>query len=178
MFSSAIKQQSLLRSSSSSASSAFRQSVKHSIETLSVSKRASSSWLQGTYSTRPQLNKALLSPSRLVRTPLQTYTASSRTSKSLVIPFIAGGLLISTAAAASNSFSGTSSDPSHLISSSEEDNSMSSKLVPSNPSDVMVIRDITPNVVTLSVPFSRFGKLRVGGRGTVGKFLPLSQHPS
>lgn len=46
---------------------------------------------------------------------------------------------------------------------------MSSKLVPANPEDVMVIRDFTPNIVTLSVPFSRFGKLRIGGRGTVGK---------
>lgn len=45
---------------------------------------------------------------------------------------------------------------------------MSSKLVPANPEDVMVIRDVTPNIVTLSVPFSRFGKLRIGGRGTVG----------
>lgn len=47
--------------------------------------------------------------------------------------------------------------------------SMSGKLIPSNPSDVMVIRDITPNVVTLSVPFSRFGRLHVGGRGTLGR---------
>jgi len=51
---------------------------------------------------------------------------------------------------------------------------MSHKLIPSNPEETMVIRDITPNIVTLSVPFSRFGKLRVGGRGTVGE----SSHPS
>ncbi|KAL1837419.1 hypothetical protein VTJ49DRAFT_3790 [Mycothermus thermophilus] len=44
---------------------------------------------------------------------------------------------------------------------------MSSKLVPSNPEDVMVIRDITPNVVTFSVPFLRFGRVPIGGRGTV-----------
>ncbi|KAI0130204.1 hypothetical protein BJ170DRAFT_681667 [Xylariales sp. AK1849] len=44
---------------------------------------------------------------------------------------------------------------------------MSSKLIPSNPSEVMVIRDITPNVVTLSVPFARFGVVHVGGRGTI-----------
>jgi len=44
---------------------------------------------------------------------------------------------------------------------------MSSKLVPTNPSDVMVIRDLTPRVVTLSVPFLRFGKFPVGGRGTL-----------
>jgi hypothetical protein len=46
---------------------------------------------------------------------------------------------------------------------------MSSKLIPTNPSDVMVIRDVTPNIVTLSVPFSRFGMLKVGGRATVVK---------
>jgi hypothetical protein len=46
---------------------------------------------------------------------------------------------------------------------------MSSKLVPSNPDEVMVIRDITPNVVTFSVPFLRFGRFPIGGRGTVGK---------
>jgi hypothetical protein len=33
----------------------------------------------------------------------------------------------------------------------------------------MVIRDVTPNVVTFSVPFLRFGKLPIGGRGTLGK---------
>lgn len=31
----------------------------------------------------------------------------------------------------------------------------------------MVIRDVTPNVVTLSVPFLRFGLIPVGGRGTI-----------
>lgn len=44
---------------------------------------------------------------------------------------------------------------------------MSSKLVPANPSDVMVIRDVTANVVTLSVPFARFGTIPVGGRATI-----------
>lgn len=44
---------------------------------------------------------------------------------------------------------------------------MSSKLIPSNPSEVMVIRNVTPNIVTLSVPFSRFGVLKVGGRATI-----------
>ncbi|KFY40409.1 hypothetical protein V494_03512 [Pseudogymnoascus sp. VKM F-4513 (FW-928)] len=44
---------------------------------------------------------------------------------------------------------------------------MTSKLVPNNPSAVMVIRDITPNITTLSVPFSRFGLFRIGGRGTI-----------
>ncbi|KAI1457339.1 hypothetical protein F4805DRAFT_429002 [Annulohypoxylon moriforme] len=44
---------------------------------------------------------------------------------------------------------------------------MSSKLIPSNPSDVAVLRTVTPNVVTVSVPFARFGIIRVGGRGTI-----------
>ncbi|CAJ2504262.1 Uu.00g116560.m01.CDS01 [Anthostomella pinea] len=44
---------------------------------------------------------------------------------------------------------------------------MSSKLIPKNPSAVAVIRNITPNVVTISVPFARFEKVRVGGRGTI-----------
>lgn len=46
---------------------------------------------------------------------------------------------------------------------------MSAKLIPQNPSDVMVIRNITPNVVTLSVPFARFGVIKVGGRATIVK---------
>lgn len=51
---------------------------------------------------------------------------------------------------------------------------MSDKLIPANPADVMVIRDVTPNVVTFSVPFKRFGVIPVGGRGTVGEFtLPF-----
>jgi len=44
------------------------------------------------------------------------------------------------------------------------------KLVPSNPSEVMVIREVVPGViVTMSTPFSRFGLIKVGGRGTVVK---------
>jgi hypothetical protein len=46
---------------------------------------------------------------------------------------------------------------------------MSSKLVPANPADVMAIRDVTPNVVTFSVPFLRFGRIPIGGRGTLVK---------
>lgn len=41
------------------------------------------------------------------------------------------------------------------------------KLIPSNPDEVMVIRDVTPNVVTFSVPFLRFGRFPIGGRGTL-----------
>ncbi|CAG9947897.1 unnamed protein product [Clonostachys rosea f. rosea IK726] len=46
---------------------------------------------------------------------------------------------------------------------------MSSKLIPSNPADVMVIRHVTPNIVTFSVPFARFGTAKIGGRGTLVK---------
>lgn len=52
---------------------------------------------------------------------------------------------------------------------------MTSKLIPSNPADVMVIRDISPNITTLSVPFKRFGLFRMGGRGTIG--MPIPSHP-
>ncbi|KAK3954378.1 hypothetical protein QBC32DRAFT_368701 [Pseudoneurospora amorphoporcata] len=63
---------------------------------------------------------------------------------------------------------------------------MSDKLVPKNPDEVMVIRDVTPNVVTFSVPFLRFGKIPIGGRGTLVKlsngslavFSPVSLTPS
>ncbi|KAI9832165.1 MAG: hypothetical protein M1819_004516 [Sarea resinae] len=41
------------------------------------------------------------------------------------------------------------------------------KLIPSNPDEVMVIRNVTPNIVTCSVPFLRFGKIKIGGRGTI-----------
>ena len=45
---------------------------------------------------------------------------------------------------------------------------MSAKLIPPEPSKVMVIRQVTPNITTCSVPFLRFGRLKVGGRGTIG----------
>ncbi|KAF2763311.1 hypothetical protein EJ05DRAFT_496138 [Pseudovirgaria hyperparasitica] len=45
---------------------------------------------------------------------------------------------------------------------------MTDKLIPSDPSRVMVIRDVIPNVITtLSTPFLRFGKIKIGGRGTL-----------
>jgi len=43
----------------------------------------------------------------------------------------------------------------------------SSSLVPKNPSEVMVIRKISPAITTLSLPFFRFGRLRIGSRGTL-----------
>lgn len=45
---------------------------------------------------------------------------------------------------------------------------MSSKLFPGDPSKVMVIRQVTSNITTFSVPFQRFGLLKFGGRGTLG----------
>ncbi|KAM3547244.1 hypothetical protein ARSEF4850_010138 [Beauveria asiatica] len=46
---------------------------------------------------------------------------------------------------------------------------MSTECIPSRPSDVMVVRNVTPNIVTFSVPFARFGKAKIGGRGTLVK---------
>jgi hypothetical protein len=56
---------------------------------------------------------------------------------------------------------------------------MSSKLVPSDPAKVMVIRDIVPRTLTtLSVPFWRFGRIAVGGRGTIGMYqIAVSPSP-
>ncbi|KAM3066576.1 hypothetical protein ACMFMG_002290 [Clarireedia jacksonii] len=63
---------------------------------------------------------------------------------------------------------------------------MSDKLVPSDPEKVMVIRDLSPNVTTLSVPFLRFGKIKIGGRATIVRltsgalavFSPVALTPS
>ena len=35
----------------------------------------------------------------------------------------------------------------------------------------MVIRNVTPNIATFSVPFLRFGTMRIGGRGTLGAYM-------
>lgn len=40
-------------------------------------------------------------------------------------------------------------------------------LIPSDPSKVMVIRDITPELTTFSTPFLRFGRIKIGGRATL-----------
>ena len=45
---------------------------------------------------------------------------------------------------------------------------MTEKLIPHEPSKVMAIRHVTPNIVTCSAPFLRFGRLKIGGRGTIG----------
>lgn len=41
------------------------------------------------------------------------------------------------------------------------------KLIPSDPDKVMVIRHVSPQIVTLSTPFLRFGRVKIGGRGTL-----------
>lgn len=41
-----------------------------------------------------------------------------------------------------------------------------SKLIPSDPEKVMVIRSLTPDIKTFSTPFLRFGRVKIGGRGT------------
>ncbi|KAG5664699.1 hypothetical protein KAF25_008433 [Fusarium avenaceum] len=60
-----------------------------------------------------------------------------------------------------HNFSSQSNQPNSII--------MSDKLIPSDPDNVMVIRNVTPNIATFSVPFSRFGKVKIGGRGTLVK---------
>lgn len=42
-----------------------------------------------------------------------------------------------------------------------------SSLIPSDPSKVMVIRSITPELTTFSTPFLRFGRIKIGGRATL-----------
>ncbi|KAJ5562691.1 hypothetical protein N7535_002864 [Penicillium sp. DV-2018c] len=59
------------------------------------------------------------------------------------------------------------------------------QLFPTNPSASMVIRHVTPDIVTMSLPFARFGHLQFGGRGTLVKlstgslavFSPVSLTP-
>ncbi|KAI9717100.1 MAG: hypothetical protein M1828_007433 [Chrysothrix sp. TS-e1954] len=41
------------------------------------------------------------------------------------------------------------------------------RLIPSDPSSVTSIRQITPHIITLSAPFSRFGRIAIGGRATL-----------
>ncbi|BAE63612.1 hypothetical protein AFCA_009883 [Aspergillus flavus] len=62
---------------------------------------------------------------------------------------------------------------------------MAPQLFPKNPSEVMVIRNVTSDVITMSLPFARFGRLKFGGRGTLVKlasgaiavFSPVSLTP-
>lgn len=103
------------------------------------------------------------------KSPLARHYATSRSRPGplgtafLLFPAAAIGVGVVTGYISLNPFSTTTKD------SSSSSAGMSSKLIPANPADVMVIRNITPNVVTFSVPFKRFGTIPVGGRGTVGK---------
>lgn len=48
-------------------------------------------------------------------------------------------------------------------------------LTPKAPEEVMVTRELEgQNIITCSVPFYRFGLLRIGGRGTIS-ILPVGQ---
>jgi hypothetical protein len=40
------------------------------------------------------------------------------------------------------------------------------KLIPSDPEKVLVTRSVTPDIKTFSTPFLRFGRVKIGGRGT------------
>ncbi|KKK18014.1 hypothetical protein ARAM_005631 [Aspergillus rambellii] len=63
---------------------------------------------------------------------------------------------------------------------------MAPQLFPPNPDEVMVIRHVTSDVVTLSLPFARFGRVKFGGRGTlvrmssgsIAVFSPVNLTPS
>lgn len=49
---------------------------------------------------------------------------------------------------------------------------MASKLIPSNPEAVTVIREVVPGtIVTSSAPFLRYGRIKIGGRGTIGALV-------
>jgi hypothetical protein len=107
--------------------------------------------------------------SKRTSTAQRAYTTSVAPARRLT-PYIAGGLLLTTAAAAATITN--TPNIAHLTTTekvTEKAKTMSSKLIPPNAADVMVIRDVTPNIVTLSVPFNRFGVLKVGGRGTIVK---------
>lgn len=47
---------------------------------------------------------------------------------------------------------------------------MAPVLFPTNPSQVMAIRKVTPDIITMSLPFARFGRLKFGARGTLGLY--------
>lgn len=47
------------------------------------------------------------------------------------------------------------------------------QLFPTDPSSTMVIRAVTPEIITFSLPFARFGIVRFGARGTLGEYCLL-----
>lgn len=52
----------------------------------------------------------------------------------------------------------------------------SQKLFVGEPNEVTVTRKVTENITTFSVPFSRFGRIKFGGRQTVGKSRNDQRH--
>lgn len=49
--------------------------------------------------------------------------------------------------------------------------SASKALFGADPAATMVIRKVTENITTFSMPFARFNQAKIGGRGTVGKHI-------
>ncbi|GAM85485.1 hypothetical protein ANO11243_034920 [Dothideomycetidae sp. 11243] len=46
-------------------------------------------------------------------------------------------------------------------------NPLNPPFVPPKPEKVMVIRKVSPEILTCSLPFARFGRIKIGGRGTI-----------
>lgn len=46
------------------------------------------------------------------------------------------------------------------------------KLIPAEPDSTQVIRQVTPQITTVSAPFSRFGVFKIGSRATIGTSTP------
>lgn len=47
--------------------------------------------------------------------------------------------------------------------------SSAAKLIPSDPDKVSIMRKVTPDILISSAPFLRFGRIKIGGRGTIVK---------
>lgn len=67
-----------------------------------------------------------------------------------------------------------------------EETAAMNSLVPKDPAGVTVFRKVSPSILTFSAPFARFGRIKMGGRGTVVKlpsgalavFSPLALTPT
>jgi hypothetical protein len=46
---------------------------------------------------------------------------------------------------------------------------MATKIIPTDVDSVVVIRDITPNITTVSMPLLAMSLFKFGGRATIGK---------
>lgn len=57
-------------------------------------------------------------------------------------------------------------------------NQIRTMTTPSNPEDVMVIRELVPGITTLSLPFARGGLIKFGGRATIGVYSIHNTSPS